>query len=160
VRRIAGAATGGLLVIAAVITAASFPDSLSWTAPPFRPGYAVATDSNVDWGQGLYALRSWGTGRHPWVAYFGPRGLTTDPVPGARPLLGTPPGRISGWVAVSATALTSADRSRLAWLRGYCPVDVLDGSILVYRFSRPPAPAPAPGRPPAPCPGRWSSAGR
>jgi hypothetical protein len=160
VRRMAAAATGGLLVIAAVITAASFPDSLSWTALPFRPGYAVATDSNVDWGQGRYALRSWGTGHHPWVAYFGPRGLTTDPVPGARPLLGTPPGRISGWVAVSATALTSADRSRLAWLRGYCPVGVLDGSILVYRFSRPPTPAPAAGRPPAPCPGQWSSAGR
>jgi hypothetical protein len=160
VKRIAMAATGGLLVLAAVITAASFPDSLSWTAPPLRPGYAVATDSNVDWGQGLYVLRSWSTGRHPWVAYFGPRGLMADPVPGARHLLGTPPGRISGWVAVSATALTSADRSRLAWLRGYCPVDVLDGSILVYRFSRPPTPAAVPGRPPAPCPGQWSSAGR
>ncbi len=47
----------------------------------------------------------------------------------------------SGWVAVSATALTSADRSQLAWLRGYCPVNVLDGSILVYRFSRSPTPA-------------------
>jgi len=39
-------------------------------------------------------------------------------------------------------------------------VGVLDGSILVYRFSRPPTPAPDAGRPPAPCPGQWSSAGR
>jgi hypothetical protein len=156
VRRVAIAGTCGLLAAAAVTTAASFPGSLSWTAPPFRPGYAVATDSNVDWGQGLYALRAWAAGRRPWVSYFGPRGLAPDPVPGGRPLLGTPPGRVSGWVAVSATALTSADRSQLAWLRGYCPVRVLDGSVLIYRFRRPPVPAPAAGRPPAPCRGQWS----
>jgi hypothetical protein len=156
-------ATGAcvLLAAAAGTTAASFPGSLSWTAPPFRPGYAVATDSNVDWGQGLYALRSWAAGRRPWVGYFGARGLAPDPVPGGRALLGTPPGRVSGWVAVSATALTSADRPQLAWLRGYCPVRVLDGSILVYRLRRPPDPAPAAGRPaggrpPAVCPGPWS----
>ena len=39
------------------------PSSAAWTAPPLRPGYAVATDSNLDWGQGLYALRSWSHGR-------------------------------------------------------------------------------------------------
>jgi hypothetical protein len=140
------------------MTAASFPASVAWTAAPFRPGYAVATNSDVDWGQGLYALRSWSAGRHPWVSYFGPRGLMTDAVAGARPLLGTPPSRISGWVAVSATNLTSAQASRLAWVRGYCPVRVLDGSILIYRFSRPPAPDPVLGQPPPACPGRWSSA--
>ena len=155
-RRAAAAGTCGLLAAAAVTTATSFPSSLSWTAPPFRPGYAVATNSNVDWGQGLYALRAWAAGRQPWVSYFGPRGLAPDPVPGGRPLLGTPPGRVSGWVAVSATALTSADRSQLAWLRGYCPVRVLDGSILIYRFRRPPALDPSAGRPPSPCPGAWS----
>jgi hypothetical protein len=155
-RRAALAGTCGLLLAAAVATAVSFPDSLSWTAPPFRPGYAAATDSNEDWGQGLYALRSWASGHHPWVSYFGPRGLAPDPVPGGRPLLATPPARVTGWVAVSATALTSADRSQLAWLRGYCPVRVLDGSILIYRFRHPPVPALVTGRPPAPCGTRLS----
>ncbi len=155
-RRAGTAGACGLLVAAAVTTATSFPGSLSWTAPPFRPGYAVATNSSVDWGQGLYALVTWAAGRRPWVSYFGSRGLAPDPVPGGRPLLGTPPGRVLGWVAVSATALTSADRSQLAWLWGYCPVRVLDGSILVYRFRRPPAPGPSAGRPPPPCPGGWS----
>jgi hypothetical protein len=155
-RRAAAAGACVLLAAAAVTTATSFPRSLSWTAPPFRPGYAVATDSNVDWGQGLYELRSWAAGRRPWVSYFGARGLAPDPVPGSRPLLGVPPGRVSGWVAVSATALTSADRAQLAWLRGYCPVRVLDGSILIYRFRRPPASGPSAGRPPSPCPGAWS----
>jgi hypothetical protein len=158
--RAAVATAAGLLAVAAVTTAVSFPGSLSWTAPPFRPGYAVATDSNVDWGQGLYALRAWSVGRRPWVAYFGPRGISADAIPGARRLLGAAPARVSGWAAVSATALTSADRSRLAWIRGYCPVGVLDGSILIYHFSRPPAPAPTAGAPPAPCPGRWSTATR
>ena len=92
------------------------------------------------------------------MAYFGPRGLAPDPVPGGRLLLGTAPERVSGWVAVSATALTSADRSQLAWLRGYCPVRVLDGTILLYRFRVPPSPDPVPGRPPAVCPGQWSNA--
>jgi hypothetical protein len=155
-RRAARAGACALLAGAIVTTAASFPRSLSWTAPPFRPGYAVATDSNVDWGQGLYALRSWAAGRRPWVAYFGPRGLAPDPVPGGRPLLGTAPERVSGWVAVSATALTSADRPQLAWLRGYCPVRVLDGSILVYHFPGPPAPHATAARPPTVCPGQWS----
>jgi hypothetical protein len=157
-RRAAHAGACGLLAAAAITTAASFPGSLSWTAPPWRPGYAVATDSDVDWGQGLYALRSWADGLRPWVAYFGPRGLAPDPVPGGRLLLGTPPDRVSGWVAVSATALTSADRSELGWLRGYCPVRVLDGTILVYRFRVPPSPDPVSGRPPAVCSGPWSHA--
>jgi Dolichyl-phosphate-mannose-protein mannosyltransferase len=155
-RRAAAGGACGLLAAAAVTTVTSFPTSLSWTAPPFRPGYAVATNSNLDWGQGLYALRAWAAGRRPWVSYFGPRGLAPDPVPGGRQLLGTSPGRVSGWVAVSATALTSADRSQLAWLQGYCPVRVLDGSVLIYRFRHSPAPEPSPGRPPSPCPGTWS----
>ena len=69
-------------------TAWSFPRSIAWTAWPFRPGYAVATDSDVDWGQGLYALSAWSASQDPWVTYFGPHGITTAAIPGARPLLG------------------------------------------------------------------------
>ena len=157
-RRALLAAACALLAVAAVTTATSFPDSLSWTAPGFRPGYANATDSNIDWGQGLYALSSWARGRRVWVAYFGPRGLTPDPIPGSQSLLGAPASRVSGWVAVSTTALNSSNETQLEWLRGYCPVRVLAGSILIYRFRKPPAPAPTTGRPPPPCRGGWSRA--
>jgi len=121
----------------------------------------VATDSNVDWGQGLYVLRTWSASRDPWVAYFGPRGITTADIPGARSLLGTTPAHLDGWVAVSVTALNSANRASLSWLRAWCPVGILDGTILIYRFSRPPVVIPAPrppSRPAALCPGQWSSA--
>ena len=149
-----------LLGAAVLSTAGSFPRSIAWTTWPFRPGYAVATDSDVDWGQGFYALRAWSASRDPWVAYFGPRGITTADVPGARPLLGAAPARPDGWVAASVTALNSANRPALSWLRAWCPVAILDGTILIYHFSQPPVTAvagPAPVRPAALCPGQWSS---
>ncbi len=161
-KRLAGTAVAVMLGAAVVSTAGSFPRSIAWTAWPFRPGYAMVTDSNLDWGQGLYALQSWSTSRDPWVAYFGPRGIATADILGARPLLGTAPTRVDGWVAASVTALNSANRSSLNWLRAWCPVGILAGTILVYHFSRPPASTSAQGRPPprpAPlCPGPWSSA--
>jgi len=159
--RLAVAVVAVLLGAAVLSTAGSFPGSIAWTAWPFRPGYAVVTDSDVDWGQGLYALRSWSATRDPWVAYFGPRGITTSDIPGARPLLGTASSRLAGWVAASVTAVNSANRSSLAWLRAWCPVGILDGTILIYHFSRPPASTSARRPPPRPaplCPGQWSSA--
>jgi dolichyl-phosphate-mannose-protein mannosyltransferase len=162
-RQLAASAVAVLLGAAALSTAASSPGSLAWTAWPLRPGYAMATDSNVDWGQGLYALQSWSASRDPWVAYFGPRGITTADIPGARSLLGADPSRVAGWVAVSVTALNSANRSSLAWLRGWCPVGILDETILLYHFSRPPAVTAArqlPQEPSALCPGQWSSPAR
>ncbi len=160
-RRLAVAAVAVLASLAVVGTAGSYPGSIAWTAWPFRPGYALVTDSDVDWGQGFYALRSWSAGRDPWVAYFGPRGITIADIPGARPLLGTAPAHVDGWVAASVTAVNSANRSSLAWLRAWCPVGVLDGTILLYHFSAPPVPTPARRPPPRPaplCPGQWSSA--
>jgi len=155
-RRALSAGVVGLVGASMVATATSFPNSLSWTSAPFRPGYAAVTNSNLDWGQGLYRLASWAEGRHPWVAYFGPRGLSDAPVPGARPLVGTAPDRVSGWVAVSATDLTSAEYPRLSWLNGFCPVGVLDGSILLYHLRRPPTTTTSSATPPPLCPGPWS----
>jgi hypothetical protein len=155
-RRLMGLVLTLLLALAAVVTVTSFPHSIAYTAPPFRPGYAVATDSNVDWGQDFTLLTAWSRDHHPFVAYFGPRGITTADIPGARSLVGTPPGHISGWVAASATDLTNDDRSSLAWLRGYCPVATLGGSILLYHFITHPTGAPGPAAPPDPCPGTVS----
>jgi hypothetical protein len=141
-----------VVVTAGVVTVAASPDSLAWTTPPFTPSYATVTNSDVDWGQSLYLLQQWSRGKAPWVAYFGPRGLGGSPVTGARPLLGQHPAGVTGWVAVSATDLTSAERASLSWLRAYCPVQVLGGSILVYRFDAPPSATAGPSTPVGPCP--------
>ena len=160
-KRLAGTAVAVMLGAAVVSTAGSFPRSIAWTAWPFRPGYTMVTDSSIDWGQGLYALRSWSASKDPWVAYFGPRGISTADILGAQPLLGTAPAHVDGWAAVSVTALNSANRSSLSWLRAWCPVGILDGTILVYHFSQPPASTSGQEPPPRPaplCPGPWSSA--
>lgn len=148
-----------VIVVAGIFTIGSAPGSLAWASPPFAPGYRSATNSDVDWGQGLYLLQHWGDEKHPWVAYFGPRGVGQNPVRGSRPLLGTPLARVTGWVAVSATDLTSAERLPLGWLRAYCPVDELGGSILVYRFHAHPTGSTGPNMPAGPCPSGdlWST---
>jgi 4-amino-4-deoxy-L-arabinose transferase-like glycosyltransferase len=148
-----------LVALAAVATVTSFPQSLSWTTWPFRPAYTAVTDSNVDWGQGLYQLSAWSKSHHPYVLYFGPRGVSTAAIPGSRPLPADPAQHVTGWVAVSATALNSSNRAQLSWLRPWCPVRVLAGSILIYRFRGSPGlPAGAvPSSVPGLCSGRWSS---
>jgi len=155
-RRLMALALAAVLASAAAITVASYPHSISYTAAPFRPGYRVATDSNVDWGQDFSLLAAWSRGRHPYVAYFGPRGITASSIAGARPLVGVAPGRISGWVAASASDLTSADRGSLAWLRAYCPVGTLGGSILLYRFTVAPTAVAGPSTPAPTCEGSIS----
>ena len=154
-RRMMAVGLGAVLLAAGLLTAFSYPASLAWTAPPFTPGYRVATNSNVDWGQDFGLLVTWSHGRHSRVAYFGPRGVTVGDVPGARPLLGVAPTRIAGWVAASATDLTGSS-APLAWLRGYCPVRTLGGSFLIYYFASPPTSAPGPTTPAALCPGSSS----
>jgi hypothetical protein len=158
---LAGVAVASALSVAA--TATSFPQSLAWTTWPFRPAYTAVTDSNVDWGQGLYALSAWSAAHHPYVLYFGPRGVDAAAIPGSRALPADPAQHVTGWVAVSVTALNSSNRAELSWLRPWCPVRVLDGSILLYRFREPPGGVAAAGSaggsaasPPV-CPGSWSS---
>jgi len=127
----------------------SVPHSLAWTAPPFRPAYGAAADSNVDWGQDVYRLRDW-VEAHPrtWVAWLGP----TSPIAlGRRDLLDAEPRDITGWVAVSATTLTVYRHVRLSWLRAYCPVDTIGASVLLYYFEEPPSPAPGPDAPADEC---------
>jgi 4-amino-4-deoxy-L-arabinose transferase-like glycosyltransferase len=148
---------GSLAVVLAVLvagtaTALSAPSSLAWAGLPFQPGYLAVTNSDVDWGQGLYQLQHWAQGKNARVAYFGPRGLGVGDVPGAKPLLAADPTGLVGWVAVSATDLTSEHRQQLAWLRGYCSVGDLGGSILLYRFATPPTLRPGPSRPIGRCP--------
>ncbi len=150
-RRLVALGLVAAVVVAGVATVWSLPDSLAWATPPFAPAYQVVTNSDVDWGQSFYRLQHWSVGKRPWVAYFGPRGLDATSVAGARPLLGTEPSRVTGWAAASATDLTTG--TQLAWLRAYCPVAQLGGSILLYRFRTPPSATPGPTRPFGLCPG-------
>jgi 4-amino-4-deoxy-L-arabinose transferase-like glycosyltransferase len=144
--RVATKAAAGRVALALILAAQLFwlwesaPRSLAWTAPPFRPGYQVAADSNLDWGQDLYRLRDW-VRHHPRavVFYFG----TVDPktvLQGSRSFSSTGGhGRApAGWYAVSASHLTDWSSKSLAWLRAYCPVGLVGDSILLYRFRDPP----------------------
>jgi hypothetical protein len=67
------------------------------------------------------------------------------------------PGSVRGWVAVNATALTVYLHDELSWLRAYCPVDDLGGTVLLYRFDKSPTPEPGPDAPEGPCDGDVST---
>ena len=121
-----------------------------------RHGSEYLADSNVDWGQGLKALKSW-MSRHEVarveLAYFGsadPRyyGIDYAALPAATPGLQLPdaPERWSrpalpGYVAISATVLTGVyldPQWRLFYsgLRRRTPTDVIGNSIFVYWLDR------------------------
>ena len=144
----------GVGAVAAVVALlVSAPHSLAYTSPPFTPGYRVATDSNVDWGQDFDLLQAWGAEHPAYVDWFGPRGTSWRDVPNGRNLEGADLATMTGWVAVSATHLTSDPAGRLSWLRAYCPVGTLGGTVLLYRFDVPPSLAPGPAAPALPCDG-------
>jgi hypothetical protein len=150
-RRMLVLSAGVLAVVQLGFLVDAFPHSLSWTAPPFRPGYRAVSAADIDWGQHLYRMERWAEGKDAFVAYYGP---VPGDFPGTRPLLGTDLRRVKGWVAVSAAQLTRTNRVALEWLRAYCPVDTLGGgSVLIYRFDAPPEPGPGPATPAGLCPG-------
>jgi Dolichyl-phosphate-mannose-protein mannosyltransferase len=153
---------GQIVLVVAIVAQLAFlwtsvPHSLAWTAPPFRPGYQVVSESNLDWGQDGYDLVEWLDTHPAYVNYFGLDWLV-DKQPGYTALLGTPPEDVTGWVAVSATQLTSYLRDELAWLRGYCNVGTIGdaGTILIYRFDEPPTAEPGPAEPAGRCEGEFS----
>ena len=155
-RWIPGSTVLAAIVAAAVVMSAdSFPHSIAWTTPPFTPGYEYVSHSSIDWGQDFFLLEQWSRGRRPYVSFFGTRALR-NAIPGMRPLVGTSPDRIVGWVAVSATILTTSDPAELSWLNSYCPVATIGGSILIYRFRHPPGATLGPTRPANVCEGEYS----
>ena len=113
------------------------PGYLSYFTPFVRPAesYRLLTDSNLDWGQGLLALRDYQR-NHPGepiaLSYFGsidPRvfGIQSNE-------LGSQ--HVSGTVVVSATNLSGqflADPERYRWLLQQKPVTILDHSLYVFR---------------------------
>jgi len=147
---------GAIAVVQLASLWTAHPHALAWTSPFFRPAYRQASDSDVDWAQDVDRLADWAADdreRRPLVALTLPRGVDIGTIPGARRLREADPAEIRGWVAVGATPLTTLARDQLGWLRAYCPVDTIGGSILLYYFDEPPDQSPGPVMPAAPCNG-------
>jgi len=114
------------------------PDYLSYFNVFVRPdrSYELLTDSNLDWGQGLLALREYAA-NHPaerlHLAYFGgvdPRdyGLRADALGENQ--------RASGTVVVSATHLSGQylkNRDAYHWLFRFSRVAILNHSLHVFQ---------------------------
>jgi len=113
------------------------PDYLSYFEIFVSPktSYRLLADSNLDWGQGLLALRKY-QDEHPGekisLAYFG----SVDPAVygiDARPLNENE--RATGTVVVSATHLSGEylkDANAYRWLLRYPAIRILDHSLFVF----------------------------
>jgi hypothetical protein len=154
--------TGTLVLALATETLAVRPYFLSFFNLPAGgsiSGLELLSDSNLDWGQGLPALRRWMDEQHIErvnLCYFGSAdpaayGIRFVPLPGSYhadiPGAGTvgyeaQPPELPGWVAISATNLQgtylSQDlRDAYAFLRRKRPAAMLaGGAIYVYWVER------------------------
>jgi 4-amino-4-deoxy-L-arabinose transferase-like glycosyltransferase len=134
-------AAAALLIILAALNAADVlryaPDYLSYfnvLVPPLQ-SHRFLTDSNLDWGQGLLAVRQY-ENQHPgepiWLAYFGSvdpsvYGIDAAPLPENR--------QVTGTVIVSATDLSGQflpDPNGYRWLLAYKPDQTLNHSLFVF----------------------------
>jgi hypothetical protein len=127
-----------LLALQAVDISRYAPDYLSYFTPFVNPAtsYRLISDSNVDWGQGLIALRKYQQ-QHPTedihLAYFG----TIDPVLyGIRYTPLGPNTPVSGTVIVSATHLSGQlldDPNSYHWTSQYPETAILNHSLHVFK---------------------------
>jgi Dolichyl-phosphate-mannose-protein mannosyltransferase len=147
----------GAWQIAAPIVA--YPHWLSYFNEAAAPHAArILTDSDLDWGQDLYALRDELRARRVsglWIAYFGKADLCRHRLPPARWL--APGRRVTGWVALSEMQRVGllvpqfegedpCDRERVvwregvgdgyAWLDAYQPLARVGRSIRLYYIDR------------------------
>jgi Dolichyl-phosphate-mannose-protein mannosyltransferase len=130
-----------LFVALVVVNAADVlryaPGYLSYFTPFVNPAasWKLLSDSNLDWGQGLLALRDY-QNAHPndtiHLDYFG----TIDPkLYGIRYVQLNPNDRVTGTVVVSATNLSGQlldDPNSYHWLLQY-PAQILDHSLYVFQ---------------------------
>jgi len=134
-------AVAALLILLAALNAADglryAPGYLSYFSPFVSPAesFRLLTDSNLDWGQGLLALRDYQRS-HPGerisLSYFGsvdPQvyGIQSDFFGGHK--------RVPGTVIVSATNLSGqylAEPERYRWLLEQRPVKILDHSLYLF----------------------------
>jgi hypothetical protein len=134
-------AVAALLIVLAALNAADAlryaPGYLSYFTPFLRPAesFRLLTDSNLDWGQGLLALRDYQRdhpGERISLSYFGsvdPQlyGIQSDLFDGHK--------RVPGTVIVSATNLSGqylAEPETYRWLLERKPAKILDHSLYVF----------------------------
>jgi 4-amino-4-deoxy-L-arabinose transferase-like glycosyltransferase len=127
----------GLLAINAADVLRYAPGYLSYFTPFVNPAtsWKLLSDSNLDWGQGLLALRDY-QAQHPnetiYLDYFG----TIDPkIYGIRYTPIQPGQRVTGTVVISATHLSGQlldDPNGYHWLLQYPTKAILDHSLHVF----------------------------
>ena len=113
------------------------PDYLAYFNIFVKPenSWRLLTDSNLDWGQGLLALRAYEQ-HHPeetlHLAYFG----SVDPtLYGIKAAALAPNAQVSGKVVAGASCLSGQvldDHNSYRWLWPYPPRQVLDHSMWVF----------------------------
>ncbi len=132
----------GLLIVAVLLQAADTlryaPDYLSYFNFYVPPGssHKLLTDSNLDWGQGLLALRKYESD-HPReqisLAYFG----SVDPrVYRIRAHILSETERATGTVVISASNLSGQslqDPAAYRWVLQYPRIGILNHSLHVFR---------------------------
>ncbi len=126
-----------LVVVNAADTLRYAPGYLSYFTIFVNPAtsYKLLSDSNLDWGQGLLALRKYQT-QHPnetiHLAYFG----TIDPaLYGIRYVPLAPGEQVTGTVVVSATHLSGQlldDPNGYHWALQYPQKEILDHALHVF----------------------------
>jgi 4-amino-4-deoxy-L-arabinose transferase-like glycosyltransferase len=130
-----------LVVLALCLNAADVlryaPDYLSYFNISVKPkeSWQLLTDSNLDWGQGLIALRTYEQ-QHPHqvvhLAYFG----TIDPaLYGVRSVPLNPGEEPTGTIVIGGTMLsgqTLSDPSGYRWLWSYPPEGLINHSMWLY----------------------------
>jgi Dolichyl-phosphate-mannose-protein mannosyltransferase len=137
-RRVPAVLLLSLVVIGAADALRSSPGYLSYFNIFVPPGsaYRLLSDSNLDWGQGLLAVRDYERahpGEQTWLAYFGSVNPAMYGIR-ARPLGENE--RVAGTVIVSATDLSGQflkDPQGYHWLLEKKPDVILDGALYVFR---------------------------
>lgn len=143
-------AAGAVIAVQAATLIASHPTSMSYTAFPYTAGYRVTTDTNLDWGQDYGRLVAWAGDRELLSTESGAQGYDVYGH-GWTPLVGAQPEDLQGWIAVGASQLTAYRFESLSWLRAYCPVEVVGGSMLVWYLDEPADIRPGPTTPAPVC---------
>lgn len=118
------------------------PDYLSYFTPFVRPTetFRLLADSNVDWGQGLLALRKYEL-QHPRdEIHFAYSGCVDPAIYGIQSKLLGEKQRVTGTVIVPASQLVGPflnDPNSFHWLLQYPRVAVLDHTLYVFQVGSP-----------------------
>ena len=132
--RIARAIVVVLLASQFIATSLAHPDYLAWfnEAAGSHPE-RILGDSNLDWGQDILRLSEVAREEnipHLSILLFGPAGFDRVALPPHTQLAPRVP--VQGWIAVSETALQSANPGDYDWLKAHRPKRRVGKSIRLY----------------------------